>query len=174
MDMMNDDSASPAIDSDGSHTFNQFESALFDCMDDFGLLLPGLAGRYDVMVVIRALAEHIGAAVQVLLKRQICDTTRARLLIKRIEGRALFRKWRWRFFSGEQMSLQSQIAECAAEIGAALPPLVDRHTCLVVISALTELLGGALFVCQEANLCSAAQVRAIIRRVAQIAFSGSQ
>ena len=174
MDMTNDDMAFPTIGSSGSHTFNQFENALFNCVGDVSLLLPGLAERYDVLVVISALAEHIVAAVQTLVRRQVCDTRRARLLIKRIEGIALLGKVGWRVLPNKQMSRQEQICKCAAEISAALPSLVDRHTVLVVVSALTEHLGGALFVSQEAKVCSGAQARAIIRRMTQIAFCDSK
>jgi hypothetical protein len=174
MDLTNDDTASTTVDSSGVHTFNQFESALFACMDEVSLLLPGLAERYDVLVVSSALAEHIGAAVQILVKRQVCDTRRARLLIKRIEGIALLRIVGWCVLQNKPVSRQDQIGKCAAEISAALPALVDRHTVLVVVAALTEHLGGALFVSQEANVCSAAQARAIIRRVRQIAFCDSR
>ena len=90
--MTNDDTASSIMDGNGIYTFSKFESALFACVEDVSLLLPALAERYDVLVVISALADHVGTAVQILVKRQVCDTRQARLLIKRIEDIALVRK----------------------------------------------------------------------------------
>ena len=172
--MTNDDTASSIMDGNGIYTFSKFESALFACVEDVSLLLPALAERYDVLVVISALADHVGTAVQILVKRQVCDTRQARLLIKRIEDIALVRKVGRRVQPNKEMYHQDQIVKCKAEIGAALPSMVDRHTVLAVISALTEHLAGALFACQEANVCSAAQARAIIRRVTRIAFCESR
>ena len=171
MDTTNDDGATTLI---GSGAFNQFESALLDCVHDVNLLLPGLAERYDMPVVIRALAEHAGAAVQVLVRRQVCDTRRARLLIKHIEGTAFLRKVRGKAAKNKQAPRPVQVGKCAAEIRASLPALVDRHTLLVVVSALTEHLGGALFLSLEAHVFSPAQARAIIRRVEQIAFGDTK
>ncbi|MGH8208186.1 MAG: hypothetical protein ACREU6_01060 [Steroidobacteraceae bacterium] len=66
---------------------------------------------------------------------------------------------------------QDQVRKCAAEIRVLLPELAKRHTPLVVIAALTEHVGGALFLSQEAHGCSPARARAIIRRVKQLAFA---
>jgi hypothetical protein len=66
---------------------------------------------------------------------------------------------------------QDEVQKCAAEIRALLPELSERHTPLVLIAALTEHVGGALFLSQETRLCSRAKARAIIRRVKQLAFA---
>ena len=169
-----DDAASPTTGGTGSQTLDQFDNAVLACMDDLGRSLPGLAERFDQLVVIEALAEHVGLALQALVRRQICDQTRVRLLIKRIEDIASCSKSTGSAVSDEQMSSQLSIRMCVAEISVVLPSLVDRHTCLVVICALTELLGGSIFVCHEANLCSEAQARATIRRVTHIALGESK
>lgn len=66
---------------------------------------------------------------------------------------------------------QDQVRRCAAEIRVWLPDLADRHSPLIVLAALTEHVGGALFLCQEAGACSPARVRAIIKRVEDLAFT---
>ncbi len=73
----------------------------------------------------------------------------------------------------KQARYQQQVQQCAAEMRELLPELADRHTPLVVIAALTEHIGGGLYFTQETRLCSAAQARAIIRRVTRIAFADS-
>src|SRR5690242_1813097 len=115
--MTNDDTASSIMDGNGIYTFSKFESALIACVEDVSLLLPALAERYDVLVVISALADHVGTAVQILVKRQVCDTRQARLLIKRIEDIALVRKVGRRVQPNKEMYHQDQIVKCKAEIG---------------------------------------------------------
>jgi hypothetical protein len=73
----------------------------------------------------------------------------------------------------KQARYQEQVQQCAAEIRGLLPELADRHTPLVVVAALTEHIGGALFLSQEAHACSPARARAIIRRVTELAFADS-
>lgn len=65
-----------------------FHKSLLKCVEDIGALLPGLNRRYELPVIIDAMAEHVGAAVQVLLRKNLCDTRHARLLIKQLEGAA--------------------------------------------------------------------------------------
>ncbi|MDB6091280.1 MAG: hypothetical protein JWN85_4064 [Gammaproteobacteria bacterium] len=69
---------------------------------------------------------------------------------------------------------REQLQKCSAEIRELLPELAHRHTPLVVVAALTEHLGGALFLSQEVRACSPARARAIIRRVTRIAFADSK
>jgi hypothetical protein len=74
----------------------------------------------------------------------------------------------------QQVRHREQVQKCAAEIRALLPELADRHTPLIVVAALTEHIGGALYLSQEARACSPAWVRGIIRRVTQLAFADSE
>jgi hypothetical protein len=66
---------------------------------------------------------------------------------------------------------QDQVRQCAAEIQAALPELVNRHTPLVVVAALTEHVRGALFLTRQAQVCAPETAKAIVRRVQEIAFA---
>ena len=63
-----------------------------------------------------------------------------------------------------------QIRRCTAEITARLPGLSDRHTPLVLVAALTEHVGGSLFITRDSRVCTPETARAIIQRVREIAF----
>jgi len=66
---------------------------------------------------------------------------------------------------------EEEVRKCAAEIRAMLPELSKRHSPLVLLAALTEHVGGALFLSQEDRECTPAMARAIIRRVKRAAFA---
>lgn len=65
-----------------------------------------------------------------------------------------------------------QIRRCTAELSDRIPDLLGRHDPVVVVAALTEHIGGSLFLTQDARICSPETARAIIERVRQIAFTG--
>jgi hypothetical protein len=69
-----------------------FESGLLACVQDINELLPGLSRRYDMVVIIDALAEHMGSALRILIRRKVCDARQARLVIQHIESTAFLRK----------------------------------------------------------------------------------
>jgi hypothetical protein len=69
-----------------------------------------------------------------------------------------------------QVRYERQVRRCSAEFRAKLPELAKRHTTLVLLAALTEEVGGGLYVTQETNLCTPERARAIIRRLESIAF----
>jgi hypothetical protein len=69
-----------------------FESGLHACVRDINKVLPGLSRRYESIVIIGALAEHMGAALRILIRRNLCDARQARLIIKHIEWTAFLRK----------------------------------------------------------------------------------
>jgi hypothetical protein len=62
-----------------------FKESLVACVADIADLLPPLGKRYDMTVIISALAEHVGSALKVLMLRNICDTRQVRQIIKNIE-----------------------------------------------------------------------------------------
>jgi hypothetical protein len=65
-----------------------FHESLLACVEDINALLPGLSHRYEMPVIIDAMAEHVGSAVWVLLRKKLCDTRQAALIIKQLEGTA--------------------------------------------------------------------------------------
>jgi hypothetical protein len=66
---------------------------------------------------------------------------------------------------------QEEVHRCAAEMRTMLPALAKRYSPLVLVAALTEHVGGGLFLSQEAQVCTEEQARAIIQRVEEIAFT---
>jgi hypothetical protein len=75
----------------GTNGREKFENGLLACVEDINKLLPELSRRYDMVVIISALAEHMGSALRILQRRKVCDATQARLVIKHIEGTAFLR-----------------------------------------------------------------------------------
>jgi hypothetical protein len=71
----------------------------------------------------------------------------------------------------KQTSYQDQVQRCAAEIQELLQNLSRRHPALILIAAMTEHVGGSLFISQEARTCSPERARAIIERVRQLALA---
>ncbi len=69
-----------------------FGNGVLACVEDINKILPGLNRRYDVLVIVNALAEHVGSALRILIRRKVCDAGQARLVISRIEGTAFMRK----------------------------------------------------------------------------------
>jgi inhibitor of KinA sporulation pathway (predicted exonuclease) len=69
-----------------------FDESLLACVEDINKLLPGLSRRYDLTVIMTALAEHVGSALKVLMHKQVCDARQAQRVIKNIESSAFLRK----------------------------------------------------------------------------------
>lgn len=69
-----------------------FQNGLLACVRDINEVLPGLSRRYDMVVIISALAEHMGSALRILIRRKVCDARQARLAIQHIEGTAFLWK----------------------------------------------------------------------------------
>jgi len=69
-----------------------FDENLLACVEDINKLLPELGRRYDMTVVMSALAEHLGSALKVLMLRKVCDARQAQQVIKNIESSAFLRK----------------------------------------------------------------------------------
>jgi hypothetical protein len=66
---------------------------------------------------------------------------------------------------------QDQVERCAEEIDRHLGALANRHSALVVLAALTEQVGGGLWLCQESGVCTAQRAREILRRVEELTFA---
>ena len=69
-----------------------FDESLVACVADIAELLPRLVHRYDMTVVLSALAEHVGSALKVLMVRNVCDARQARRVIQNIEDSAFLPK----------------------------------------------------------------------------------
>lgn len=69
-----------------------FNERLLDCVDDINKLLPGLGRRYELTVILSALAEHLGSALQVLLTRKVCNAQQVHQVLQNIETSTFLRK----------------------------------------------------------------------------------
>jgi hypothetical protein len=63
----------------------EFHERVSDCVDDLNELLPGLSLRYDMPVVIGAMAEHVGLAIWALRHEKLCDMRHASLAVQHLE-----------------------------------------------------------------------------------------
>ena len=72
-----------------SETFNE---SLLECVEDINKLLPRLGRRYDMTVIMSALAEHVGSALKVLLLKEVCDAQQVRQVLKNIETSAFLKQ----------------------------------------------------------------------------------
>jgi hypothetical protein len=72
-----------------SETFNE---SLLECVEDINKLLPRLGRRYDMTVVMSALAEHVGSALKALLMKKVCDAQQVHQVIRNIETAAFLTK----------------------------------------------------------------------------------
>ncbi len=58
------------------------------CAADLNAILPDLTCRYDITVIVSAMAEQVGAALRVLRRQKVNDDRQTSLAIERIETRA--------------------------------------------------------------------------------------
>lgn len=69
-----------------------FPKSVRACVADIDALLPGLSYRYPTPVILDALAEHVGSAMQVLVHKNLCSARHADLMIKQLEKTAFLRQ----------------------------------------------------------------------------------
>jgi hypothetical protein len=65
-----------------------FDESLLKCVADINKMLPGLGRRYDMTVIMSAMAEHVGSALKALMLKNLCDAQQAHQIIKNIESSA--------------------------------------------------------------------------------------
>jgi len=58
------------------------------CLEDLNAMLPDLTRRYDLTVIVSAMAEQVGGALWALRRKKVCDDRQTSLAIERIEKRA--------------------------------------------------------------------------------------
>jgi hypothetical protein len=75
-----------------SRILETFENGVLACVDDINRILPRLHRRYGAMVIAYALAEHVGGALQLLMRRKLFDAAQARQVVSRIEVAAFTKK----------------------------------------------------------------------------------
>jgi hypothetical protein len=64
---------------------DNFAEAVLACVEDVNALLPRLAQRYSDRVMVMALAEHVGAALQLLMSHGVATPEQARHMLAHME-----------------------------------------------------------------------------------------
>ncbi len=67
---------------------DKFAADVLSCVDDLNDVLPGLAVRYEELVVIAALAEHVGGALRIFMRAGLCSAQQARRVLLHVEETA--------------------------------------------------------------------------------------
>ena len=66
----------------------KFAEDVLSCVDDLNAVLPRLAARYEDLVIIAALAEHVGGALRIFMRAGICNPDQARRVLAHLEDTA--------------------------------------------------------------------------------------
>jgi hypothetical protein len=61
-----------------------FANDVFACIEEINSLLPELAQRYSDLTMAAALAQHVGGALRLFLRRGICTREQAQRVIGRM------------------------------------------------------------------------------------------
>ena len=67
---------------------NAFYDEMGACIADLNAMLSDLTRRYDLTIIVSAMAEQVGAALQAMRRKKVCDDRQTDLAIERIEMRA--------------------------------------------------------------------------------------
>jgi hypothetical protein len=78
----------PTVPTGGGEPQAEFQRRLLECWQGIDTLVLGLAERYDLMVILSALAEHTGTGLLALMQRPTSGALQALHLINRMEGNA--------------------------------------------------------------------------------------
>jgi hypothetical protein len=69
----------------------RFAEDVLSCVDDLNRVLPRLASRYEDLVIIAALAEHVGGALRIFIQAGICSPEQAQRVLEHVEDTAFAR-----------------------------------------------------------------------------------
>jgi hypothetical protein len=69
----------------------KFAEDVLSCVDDLNAILPRLATRYEDLVIVAALAEHVGGALRIFMSAGICSPAQARRVLTHMEDTAFTR-----------------------------------------------------------------------------------
>lgn len=72
----------------------KFAEDVLACVDDLNAVLPRLASRYEDLVIIAALAEHVGGALRIFMRAGICNPEQARRVLEHLEDTAFSREYK--------------------------------------------------------------------------------
>jgi hypothetical protein len=65
-----------------------FDAAVLACVEDVNTLLPELAARYSDLVMVAAIAEHVGGALRICIRNGTCTPEQARHLLDHMRATA--------------------------------------------------------------------------------------
>ena len=66
----------------------KFAEDVLNCVDDLNAVLPAFATRYDELVLVAALAEHVGGALRIFMRAGLCSPEQARRVLRHLEETA--------------------------------------------------------------------------------------
>jgi aminoglycoside phosphotransferase (APT) family kinase protein len=66
----------------------RFAENVLACVDDLNSVLPRLAARYEDLVIVAAMAEHVGGALRIFMQAGICNALQARRVLAHLEETA--------------------------------------------------------------------------------------
>jgi hypothetical protein len=66
----------------------KFAEDVLSCVDDLNAVLPRLAARYQDLVIVAALAEHVGGALRIFMRAGICTPDQARRVLAHVHETA--------------------------------------------------------------------------------------
>jgi hypothetical protein len=69
-------------------TEEKFAENVLSCVDDLNAVLPRLAARYEDLVIIAALAEHVGGALRIFMHAGICSPDQAKRVLAHVHETA--------------------------------------------------------------------------------------
>jgi hypothetical protein len=69
----------------------KFAEDVLSCVDDLNAVLPRLAARYEDLVIIAALAEHVGGALRIFMHAGICSADQAKRVLAHVHETAFAR-----------------------------------------------------------------------------------
>lgn len=66
----------------------KFAQDVVRCVDDLNAVLPAFVLRYDELVLVAALAEHVGGALRIFMRSGLCSSDQARRVLAHMEQTA--------------------------------------------------------------------------------------
>lgn len=66
----------------------KFAEDVLSCVEDLNAVLPDFASRYDELVLVAALAEHVGGALRIFMRAGLCSPEQARRVLRHLEETA--------------------------------------------------------------------------------------
>ena len=76
------------IEKAGGPGLADFYDEMEACAADLNVIVPDLTRRYDLTIIVSAMAEQVGGALQAMRRKKLSDDQEIALAIERLETRA--------------------------------------------------------------------------------------